>query len=143
MKHLLFLSLTTLTLLTGCHSKKEENFPKGSFSYFDVRDLKISWSEVLNQKEEMYMTYFYSESCGYCNQIKHEVIGHVLGSTQKIYFVEFSDEIPLINDRNKVIGLAEISEAGIVGTPSMFVISSHVITDYIVGANNIIETLTN
>ena len=145
MKKLFLFSFMSLVLLNGCQNKKEEIISKDSkeYEYDDVSHLMIEWNHIFDQVEEDYMTYFYSETCGHCKQIKQQVIDYALNGMNKIYFVKFTDEIPIITDRDSVIGKESTTELGIVGTPSIFVISSHIIVDYIVGSTAIISTLTN
>ena len=145
MRKLFLFSFMSLVLLNGCASKKEEIVKEESkeYEYEDVSHLMIAWSQIFEQAETDYMTYFYSETCGHCKQIKQQIIDIALNGTNKIYFVKFTDEIPIIADKSSVIGKDSFNDLGIVGTPSIYVISSHIIIDYIVGSNNIISTLTN
>lgn len=139
MNKILLLPILAL-FVTGCARKQKEETK--TFDYSDVADLTICWEQVLSVESEDYYAYIYSSTCGHCNEIKQEVIGYALNNNDSLYFVEYTKDIPIINDPLSIIDKSNVEDLGIVGTPSMFRIIDHVIKENIVGSKQIIETLT-
>ena len=83
-----------------------------------------SFSEVLNQTEDKYLVYYYSESCGYCKQIKDEVLDFATenNGNLKVYLVDAYD----------VDGTTIPPFTG--GTPTMALVEDGSITDSFTGA---------
>ncbi len=139
MRKLLF--LLPILLLFGCSSSKAEATVE--YDYSDVSDYMICWDNIFAIKSEHYFVYIYSTTCGHCNEIKQDVISYSFNNPNTLYFVSFNKRIPIINDRFSPIGKTTIDDLGIVGTPSMFLINNHVVTENYVGKKEIIMTLTN
>ena len=140
MNKLFVLPLMTL-LIVGCTSKNEKAVAQ-EYDYADVKHLRICWDEILSQTQDSYYAYVYSETCGHCNEIKQEVITYAL-SHEAFFFISYSSHIPIIDDPLITIDKSEVSDLGIVGTPTLFVINEHRVKENIVGKNSIIATLTN
>ena len=141
MNKLLILPLMTL-LIVGCKNNKEEVKAK-EYDYSDVKELTVCWNNIFDIESENYYTYIYSETCGHCNEIKQQVISYALANYGSLYFVPFNKDIPIVDDPLIALEKDKIEDLGIVGTPSMFLITNHVIKKNIVGTKQIIETLTN
>ncbi len=139
MNKILLLPIVTF-LLTSCTTKQKEQ-TKG-FDYEDVVNLTIDWEAIMSVESKDYYAYIYSPICGHCNEIKQEVICYSLIHYGTLYFVEYSSDIPIINDKEALIDKDKVEDLGIVGTPSMFRIINHVVKENIVGSKEIIKTLT-
>ena len=89
----------------------------GSFEHLE------SYDDVENQEEGTYLVYYYSTTCGFCNQIKEEVLA-------------FADE----NDKNLKVYMLNAKEVptddpyDITGTPTMLYIVDNEFEEKIVGA---------
>ncbi len=139
MKKLILFPLMTMFLVSCANENKviaEEH------DYSDVNHLFICWDDIFEIKDRQYFVYIYSETCGHCQEIKQDIISYALNH-DSFYFIKFNSEIPIINDRNLVIGKNKVEELGIVGTPSMFLITGNIVEANYVGKKEIITTLTN
>ena len=139
MKKLFLLPLMTMFLVSCANENKvvaEEH------DYSDVSHLLICWNDIFKIKDRKYFVYIYSETCGHCQEIKQDIISYALNH-DSFYFIKFNSGIPIINDKNQVIGKDKVEELGIVGTPSMFLIIDHIVEANYVGKKEIIKTLTN
>ena len=139
MRKLLFLVLPLL--LVGCSSSRTE--ASTEYDYSDVSTLTICWDDIFKVQLDRYYVYIYSSTCGYCNEIKQDVISYALSNPNTVYFVSFNNSIPIIDDRFYPIGKEDVNDLGIVGTPSMFLIVNHIVEENYVGKKEIIRTLTN
>ena len=146
-RHLLSFSLIILSLITGCSKgEKVENSDTSTsfsinFDYEMVEHLSIEWDQVLSQEEDNYYVYIYSKTCGHCREIKNEVIGYALAKKEKMYFIEYSEVVPKITQKEEVLGATDITYCGVIGVPSLFEIKEHKIINYYLGAKEIIEIL--
>ena len=135
-----FLLPITAFLIVACSSKPQETIKE--YDYDDVLSLAIPWDEVLSVESKSYYAYVYSPTCGHCNEIKQEVIRYSLYNYGTLYFVQYTKDIPIIDDPLVVIDKSCVEDLGIVGTPSMFRIVDRVVKENIVGSKEIIKTLT-
>lgn len=140
MRHLILPCLSICLLLVSC--TKEKQIESLIYEYEDVKHLSLEWNNLFIVEDDDYYTYIYSETCGHCRDIKQEVITKSL-ETEKIYFVLFNKEIPIISDKEVVIGKNDFESLGIIGTPTLFRIQNHMISEHHVGSHDILETLTN
>lgn len=138
MKNIILLSAV---LLASCAFKDEEKRkePESEVTYEDVCNLKIAWKDIFNQEENYYLVYFYSEECGYCNMIKQEVLDYCQKEIKKMYFVDVPNDEDVVIKRPPAtnIGISNIDEMFILGTPSMIEIEEKVIKSYYVGVQSI------
>ena len=143
MKKILKLCLPAVMMLVGCNERIEiSSQSEIAYDYDLVSDKHIEWKSIFEQEDNNYYVYIYSMTCGHCRIIKDDVISYAL-SHDNFYFVIYSASIPLINNRDLAIGKDSIYGLGIMGTPSLFEINSHIITNYYLGTSEIIETLSN
>ena len=136
--------LIPVLILSGCSSKQGSTITSESIelSYSMVEDKHINWSSVFEIQSSDYFVYIYSSTCGHCGEIKELVISYAL-SHDNFFFITYSNEIPVIQDKESVIGKTKVEDIGVAGTPELFRIESHVLTENIVGSKAIFETLTN
>ena len=140
MRHLILPCLSVCLLFTGC--VKEKQIEQPVYEYKDIDHLTIKWKDIFHIERDDYYTYIYSETCGHCREIKQTVISKAL-ETENIFFIQFTKDIPIINDREAVIGKNDFESLGIIGTPTLFHIQNHVISEHYVGSHDILEILTN
>lgn len=140
MRHLIFPCLSACLLLTCCAKEKPKE--EQIFEYEDVKNLTIEWKEMFLLEKDDYYAYIYSETCGHCREIKQDVISKAL-KTENIFFIPFTKEIPIISDPKVAIGKSDFESLGIIGTPTLFRIQNHMISEQYVGSHDILETLTN
>ena len=80
-------SLLSIPLITSC-TPTEESVPQNKiFKQFQVVvDNSIKWPGILNQEENKYIIFFYSETCAYCHEMQIEVIDFAITCPLKTYF---------------------------------------------------------
>ncbi len=137
----LFLCLLSLSLLS-CKSSglSSENL---SLDYDSFINQHIEWSEIFNFPLDSYYVYIYSPSCGHCKDIKEAVLSFAYLHEDGFYFVIYSSEITVITNTESVIGKDNHEEVGIIGTPTLFLIRNHILSDVYTGSKEIIATMYN
>ena len=144
---LLFIS-TLLFLIPGCKEKNKEQTDTESlssllsFDYDDVKDFEIQWENILLNEGDYY-AYIYSKTCMHCIEIKEEVLEARLLHNINIYYILYNKDIDIVEDRALLIGIDDVKQLGILGTPSLFEINEHQTLNYFAGKNEILHTLTN
>ena len=124
-------------ILTSCN---DENNSDDSHNYHETKESLIVWNDTFNQKEDEYIVYFYSETCGHCNAIKQDVISFYLKEYIAMYFV--CTDLGVVYGNNKsIIGIDNIDDFFIYGTPSLCEIFSHKVESYYVGEKEILNYL--
>ena len=93
------------------------------------------WNEMLNQEENEYYTYIYSETCGFCR--KAETYIEKLNKVSFIYYVLFTESIPIKSERENLEGVDDINSLFILGTPTLFKIVDKKVEKCYVGLNEI------
>ena len=124
-----------LLLLTGCSGNQKKPI---QHNYHETRDSLISWQDVFNQPEHDYLVYFYSERCGHCNEIKNQVISYYLSTSNKMYFV-CTDLDAVFGQQGDLIGVNNIDDFYIFGTPFLIEIHEHTIMNYYAGTKAILH----
>jgi len=138
------LSLLSLALLLSCSpsanaSDSGENAQE-STSFLDYSEVttQIKWVDIFEQEEERYLIYFYSEYCGYCRDIKEEFLTYYFGADEKIYFVDSIKEKAVYKSGAEwIIGVNNIDDFFIPGTPFLVEISNWNVTNYYIGVSAI------
>ena len=142
MKFLRFVvSLLSIPLIASC-TPTEESVPQNkTFKQFQVvADNSIKWQNILNQEENKYIVFFYSETCAYCHEMQEEVIDFAITCPLKTYFLDvMENEVPI--DSNKKNGVSNYEEASINGTPSILEIENATITANISGIDDCLTYL--
>ena len=105
-------------------------------NYHETKSCLISWSDVFNQNEDDYLVYFYSESCGHCNEIKQDVISFYLEDIYPMYFVCTDIEV-VLGPKNNLVGIDNIDDFYIFGTPFLLNLVDHAVSSYYAGANEV------
>ena len=129
----LFLLLIPLVLISGCQRPAET---KIDHNYHETKNDLIFWDNVFAQEQDDYLVYFYSESCGHCNEIKQDVITFYLKELIDMYFV-CTDIDAVFGPTKNLIGVNTIDDFYIFGTPFLTRIKEHAVSEYYVGSNAI------
>ena len=122
-----------LLLLCSCNANKSQPV---THNYHETKESLIPWSDVFSQTEADYLVYFYSESCGHCNEIKQDVISFYLKELIDMYFV-CTDIEANFGPTKDLIGVDNIESFYIFGTPFLTRIADYQVTEYYVGAKAI------
>ena len=142
MKFLRFIvSLLSISLITSC-TPSEESVPQyKTFKQFQVVvDNSIEWQNILNQEENNYIIFFYSETCAYCHEMQEEVIDFAITCPLKTYFLDaVENDVPI--DSDKKIGVSNYEEASINGTPSILEVENATIVANISGIDDCLTYL--
>ena len=142
MKFLRFIvSLLSISLITSC-TPSEESVPQyKTFKQFQVVvDNSIEWPNILNQEENNYIIFFYSETCAYCHEMQEEVIDFAITCPLKTYFLDaVENDVPI--DSDKKIGVSNYEEASINGTPSILEVENATIVANISGIDDCLTYL--
>lgn len=124
-----------LLLITGCTANQSKSI---KHNYHETKEALITWSDVFNQPEHDYLVYFYSERCGHCNEIKNQVIDYYLSSINAMYFV-CTDIEAVFGQQGEIIGVSNIEEFYILGTPFLIEIHEYVVMNYYAGTRAILD----
>lgn len=143
------LFLLPLLMLGSCNKEEEKtnpNYPSytsvETYSYSDVKDKEILYSNIFGMEQNSYYVYFYSRTCSHCNDLKPFIIPKII-ERNDIYLVEASEQVVILEDISVTIGVSSIENFGILGYPSLVKIEEKVVTKNIAGINPIKNELTN
>ena len=124
--------------------------PVLGYSNFNDEHLQ-NFSEVVLQEEEEYFVYFYGVNCGYCTDIKEEVLTFAQENSTgiKVYFIESSDPDDYIQITNPTTGQPQnvapitdpITGRNMSGTPTFVTVVDGRVVDLTVGPNAITDLL--
>lgn len=123
-------------LLTVCGCSTSSSTSETIHNYHETKNSLIPWSDVFLQEENDYLVYFYSERCGHCNEIKQDVISFYLKDLINMYFV-CTDIEAVFGQSKDLIGVNNINDFYIFGTPFLSRISSYCVSEYYVGSTQI------
>ena len=131
------LPLILAVVFTSCSPSKSESSSKNAVQEYEIISRQeIYLSECLSQEEEHYLVFFHSETCGHCQEIIEDVISFAESDTVKTYFLDVGknenkiarcsmDEIP--------IGIDQVDDLKIVGTPTIMEIEEGIVMANIPG----------
>ena len=139
------LPLLLTAMFASCTPAKSEQMSKNAFNEYEILDSqKVSWPEVLRQKELNYLVFFYSETCPHC----HEIIGDVLAfSNENIvptYFLDIKKQetkVPIKNEITETIGATSIDDLFIMGTPSIVEVENATVIANVAGKDSCLTLL--
>ena len=138
----LFKFFPLLVLLTGCGTADQEIYQQPLVLDYP-EESQIVWEDVLKQEDELYYVYFYSLTCGYCANLKAQMLEYNQTTTNVLYFCNVTDGFMYKENVNSVIGCNEISEFGIVGIPSLIEITKNTVSNYFLGISAITVFIEN
>ena len=101
----------------------------------------IEWDELFSIREEKYYVYVYSLDCYYCKEIKQDVLEFYQTSENSIFFIEYSESIPIKNDIEKTIGERDICNLFIKGTPTLIEINKGSVNFNVAGKSKVIKMI--
>lgn len=137
----LILPMTCLLLISCNNKAKSISEDEIKYDYVDVSERSIKWEQLFEPEDESYYTYVYSTTCPHCNEIKQKVIYKSISNEENIYFIEYTNDIPIGTNIYDYIGQNNYENVGLIGVPTLMEISNHVITNIFVGSKEIIKTL--
>lgn len=127
-----------LLLLSGCASNNKQ---ETIHNYHEIKDRLIEWNTIFEQPEENYLVYFYSERCGYCNELKQDIIKFYLADYVPMYFV-CTDYDVVVGPRSDLTGVDKIEDFYIFGTPFLTRLKLNKVANYYVGLSEIKEYIS-
>ena len=140
----IFLPIFLLTICSCRVSNSSKNNGQKAFSDFEVVcNNQITWNDLLSQEENHYFVFIYSETCAHCHDIQDEIVGYANEDITKTYFIDSknSGHVPVVKDIESTIGATEISDVGILGTPTLFEILHYAVYANVAGKDNILSFL--
>ena len=134
-----------VAMFASCSPAQSEQMSKNAFSENkEVIDNKILWFDCLKQNEDHYLVFFYSETCSHCHEIMGDVIAFSEAKILKIYFsdIKESDQrIPISNDLDSTIGIDEVEDLTIAGTPTIIEVLDSALVANVPGKDNCLSFL--
>ena len=111
-------SLALLATVAACSPAHVITSKKTYQDYDIVQSQQIRWLDILNQQEDNYIVFVYSETCGYCHDMLDEIVDFATERILPTYFVNSSiNQIKISEDYG--IGATNIVDLSIKGTPSI------------------------
>lgn len=143
---LLIMPLLIVAMLTSCRPAQSEQMSQNITSV-DVNTYPhIDWIDCFNQKDEDYLIFFYSNTCEQCHEIMEDVYRFVDDNVMTLYFVnikECSVTVPIKNNIEDTIGMKDIDDLFIKGTPSIIEIKEATVVANIPGKSNCLTFLND
>lgn len=121
-------------ILCGCSPIKES-----SYDYEDFIDRHIQFGDTLSFEGDYYV-YIYMLRCYHCNQIKNQIFEYMI-KYDNLYLLECPEEIKISNDISSTIGVQNVDEIMINGTPTLLEVDNHTLVLNISGSVKIINFL--
>ena len=132
-------------LFASCTPAESEQMSKNTFSeYKQIIDEKIMWSDCLSQNEDHYLVFFYSETCAHCHEIMGDVLSFKEENILKMYFLNIKEQdikIPISNNIDLTIGIDNVDDLFIAGTPSIIEVENWIVKANIAGTDNCLTFL--
>ena len=132
-------------LFASCSPAESEQMSKNTFSEYNVPvNQKIVWSTCLNQKEDHYLVFFYSETCAHCHEIMGDVLSFNDANILPMYFLDTkaSDtKIPISSNIDLTIGVDNVDDLFIAGTPTILEVKNHIVIANVPGSDNCLTFL--
>ncbi len=138
---LLFVSLTSLAIVVSCSPTREVTNNKNIVEQEEIiKNKEIPWLEALNQKENHYIIFVYSETCGHCHDMIDEIIDFAKSGILVTYFINTrKNEVPI--SREIIENTTDITELSILGTPTILEIESKTVIKNIAGIDKCLTFL--
>ena len=132
-------------LFASCSPAESEQMSKNAFSEYNITfDQKIIWPECLQQKEDHYLIFFYSETCTHCHEIMGDVLSFAEENILKMYFLDTKSsdtKIPISNNIDLTIGVDNVDALFIAGTPSIIEVENWIVRANIAGTDKCLTFL--
>ena len=131
------LPLLVVAMFTSCSPAKSEQMSKIAFSENkEYLTNGILWSNCLKQIDQHYLVFFYSPTCNHCEEIIEDVQEFARSEIVKLYYLnikEQDEKIPVSNEIKSTIGVSDISDLFIAGTPTIIEVFEGVVKDNVAG----------
>ena len=142
-----FYPLLSFMLLVSCTPNEGEQSKQSSGSSETIpASLQINWEDSFKQEDEDYLVFYHSDTCTHCHEIMGDVIEFANSNIKKTYFanIESSEgKMPIVKGGEPVIGVSNISDFYIAGTPTLIEIKEGIVTSHIQGKDNCLTFLNN
>ena len=129
--------------LVMCSCSNKADIKEKVYDYDLIEERKVSWNNLFSIADNDYFGYIYSETCGHCKEVKPSMIEATLNGEINVYYIEYDQSIPIVDSYATNIGKGSVDEIGIIGTPTLFHIQNHIITEQFAGAKDILYKLSN
>ncbi len=138
---LLFVSLTSLAIVASCSPTRETTNNKNIVEQEEIiKNKEIPWLEALNQEENHYIIFVYSETCGHCHDMMDEIIDFAKSDILVTYFINTrKNKVPI--SREIIENTTDITELSILGTPTILEIESKTVIKNIAGIDKCLTFL--
>ena len=138
---LLFVSLTSLAIVVSCSPTRETTNNKNIVEQEEIiKNKEIPWLEALNQKDNHYIIFVYSETCGHCHDMMDEIIDFAKSGILVTYFINTrKNEVPI--SMEIIENTTDITELSILGTPTILEIESKTVIKNIAGIDKCLTFL--
>ena len=138
---LLFVSLTSLAIVVSCSPIRETTNNKNVIEQEEIiKNQSISWFDALNQKENNYIIFVYSETCGYRHDMMDEIIDFAKSEILVTYFI--NSQIYKVTISNEIKeNIADINQLSILGTPTILEIENKIVVNNIAGIDKCLNFL--
>ena len=138
---LLFVSLTSLAIVVSCSPSRETTNNKNVIEQEEIiKNKSISWLDALNQKENNYIIFVYSETCGYCHDMMDEILDFAKSEILVTYFINSQIyKVPISNEIKE--NIADINQLSILGTPTILEIDNKIVVNNIAGIDKCLNFL--
>lgn len=124
-------------VFTSCSPTKSESSSKNAFQEYEIVNRQaIILDDCLSQEEEQYLVFFHSETCAHCQEIIEDVILFAESNILKTYFLDVSkpgNQTPRCSPSDIEIGIDQVSNIKIVGTPTIIEIEDGITTANVAG----------
>ena len=138
---LLFVSLTSLAIVVSCSPIRETTNNKNIVEQEEIiKNKEIPWLEALNQKENHYIIFVYSETCGHCHDMMDEIIDFAKSDILVTYFINTRKNEVTVS-REIIENTTDITELSILGTPTILEIESKTVIKNIAGIDKCLTFL--
>ena len=133
------LPLLLVAVFTSCSPSKSESSSKNAIKeYGIITEQEVYLDDCLSQKEEEYLIFFHSETCGHCREIIEDVVAFAESNIIKTYFLDVSKKENKINRctfEEIEVGIDQVENLKIVGTPTIVGVEKGVTTANVAGKN--------
>ena len=139
-KSLILLSCLLLTGCQGDNKPEDKTTTEPVLDYYSISDHKINWVDIFSQNEKEYLVYFYSEYCGHCKSIKEDVLSYYFSTDRTFYFIDTVEQKAVFkSDRDSIIGMNNVEDFYILGTPFLTEIKDKAVSNYYAGTEAILN----
>lgn len=145
-----FINLLLIIFQLCCCNKQSSNNKTeidepliSSFDYENFPNSCIEYDELINLNVNNSYLYFYSTTCGHCNNIKNSVLNFLCNSKNEFFLVEFNENIEICNELYIDFNNFTINDFCIYGTPTLVYIKDFIFDIMLSGSNQILEYINN